>query len=69
MHDDSEFSGDCHCGALEAQSLTQLKPPAPKTALVPGPGSCEEHRRCFIKQPAQMVVASSRDMSIIIDIT
>jgi hypothetical protein len=59
VHDDRQLSGDRDRGPFEAQPLTQFKSPAPETAFVPGTGSCEEYRRRFVKQSAQMVVASS----------
>jgi hypothetical protein len=50
VHDNRKLSGDRDRGALEAQPLTQFKPPAPETVIVPGTGSCEDHRRRFVKQ-------------------
>ncbi len=69
MHDDRKLSGDRHCGTLEAQPLTQFKPPDLEAALDPGTGSCEDHRRRFVKQSPQAIVASSRDMAVIVDLT
>ncbi len=68
VHNDRELSGDGHRGALEAQALTQLKSPALEAAFVTGSGSREDHRCCFIKQAPQTVVASSRDMAVIVDL-
>jgi len=58
MHDDREFPGDSHCGALEAKPFAQLEPPVFESAFSPGAGSCQHHGRGFVKQRAQMVVAS-----------
>lgn len=49
VHDDRKLSGNRHRSALEAQPLRQLEAPDSETALVPGTGSREDHRRHFIK--------------------
>ena len=66
MHDDGQLARDGDSGALKADPLTQFKSPVAQFAF--GLAAGEEHCRRLVKQPAQMVVASSGDMAVIVDL-
>jgi hypothetical protein len=68
VHNDREFARYSHGSAPEAQPFAQFEPPVFEAALGPGAGSGQDRCRRFKEQAAQMAVASSRDMAVIIDL-
>lgn len=66
MHDHRQFAGHGDGGALEAEPFPEPEPPCAQTAF--GPNACQDDRRGFVEQPAQMPVAAPRYMAVIVDL-
>ena len=66
VHDDGEFPGHRNGGTLEADPLLELEPPCPERALGRGPG--QDDGCGLVEEPAEVRVAASRDVAIVVDL-
>src|SRR4029077_17876058 len=64
VHQYGELASDGNSCALEADPFSELEAPRPQIAVCRG--ACENYRRRFVKQSAQMAVASPRYMTVIV---
>jgi hypothetical protein len=66
MHYHRQLAGNGHRSAFEADPFTRLQTLGTKRALTRG--ARQDHRRGFVKKAAQLMIVSTGDVAVIVDL-